>query len=351
MRVLITGSQGKVGKHIVQKFLKEGDEVIGLDVSRGIHDCPLPTDPTVYIQGDLCDPGVMYSCVSRFQPDAVIHIAAIPDPTHNAPHTVFQNNIMSTFNVLEACVRLGVKRVVYLSSETVPGFHFPQFEYPPNTPEGKVISAGCGRGGSGGLGGVGGQANIPGSLPYYCPVDEEHPIRPMDPYALSKHFGEQLCDAAVRRRLADPNNTISILTIRPSWCQDSTNIVRNLGPLLKNPSLPQAGMWSYIIIDDLATAIVLGAKVDASKIENGHQAVYIAAADNIGNRDLAAAVKKEYGDTVEMKPLSRPDASGLCCKKAEKILGWVPRYTWRDFLTENGELLGDSTSTTRGSNV
>ena len=344
MRVLITGVQGKVGKHVVQKFLQQGDEVIGLDVTRGIHDTPLSTDPTVYIQADLCDAGVMYSCISRYQPDVVVHIAAIPDPTHNAPHTVFQNNIMSTFNVIEASVRLGIKRIVNISSETVPGFHFPQFEYPSGHEQGKKLSAGCGRGGSGGLGGVGGNPEIPGSLPLYCPVDEEHPCLPMDPYALSKYFGEQLCDAAVRRRLADPNNRLSIITIRPSWCQDTTNIQRNLAPLIKDPSLPQAGMWAYIIIDDLARAIVMAASCEASKIENGHQVLYIAAADNIGSRDLAAAVKAEYGTAVEMRPIDRPDAGGLSIKKAEKLLGWVPKYTWRDFLTESGELI----ATTKG---
>ena len=62
-------------------------------------------------------------------------------------------------------VRFGVPRVVNVSSETVPGFFFPEREF----------------------------------LPDYAPVDEEHPIRPQDPYATSKHFGEQLMDAATRR--------------------------------------------------------------------------------------------------------------------------------------------------------
>ena len=76
--------------------------------------------------------------------DAVVHAAAIPDPTHNTPATVFQNNIMATFNVLEAAVRFGVSRFVNISSETVPGFFFPERPF----------------------------------LPDYVPVDEEHPIRP-----------------------------------------------------------------------------------------------------------------------------------------------------------------------------
>ena len=70
---------------------------------------------------------------------------------------------MATFNVLEAAVRFGVGRFVNVSSETVPGFFFPERPF----------------------------------LPDYVPVDEEHPIRPQDPYALSKWFGELLMDAAM----------------------------------------------------------------------------------------------------------------------------------------------------------
>ncbi len=62
--------------------------------------------------------------------DAVIHAAAIPDPLHHPPHTVFQNNLMATFNALEAAVRWSVPRFVHVSSETVPGFFFNEREVP-----------------------------------------------------------------------------------------------------------------------------------------------------------------------------------------------------------------------------
>ena len=59
--------------------------------------------------------------VSFTKPDVIVHVAAIPEPYHHPNHVVFQNNIMATFNVLEAAVRCGVKRLVNISSETVPG--------------------------------------------------------------------------------------------------------------------------------------------------------------------------------------------------------------------------------------
>src|SRR5205085_9364539 len=95
-----------------------------------------------YFQADLSVAGDAYAAV-RDQ-DAVIHAAAIPEPTRNPPHVVFQNNLMATFNVIEASIRMGVPRIVNVSSETVPGYFFPERPF----------------------------------LPDYAPVDEEHPIRP-----------------------------------------------------------------------------------------------------------------------------------------------------------------------------
>jgi nucleoside-diphosphate-sugar epimerase len=104
-----------------------------------------------YRRADLTDAGQAFAVVRGAE--AVIQAAAIPDPLHDPPHVVFQNNVMSVFNVLEAAVRFGVRRFVNISSETVPGYFFPERE----------------------------------SLPDHLPVDERHPIRPQDPYALGKH--------------------------------------------------------------------------------------------------------------------------------------------------------------------
>jgi UDP-glucose 4-epimerase len=330
MRVLITGSQGKVGLHLTRAFRESGHTTVGIDLARGVYDTPAAEGPfpDEYIQADLCDAGAVYSTIARFRPDAVVHNAAIPDPTHNPPHTVFQTNTVSTFNVLEACVRLGVPRVVNLASEQIPGFFASE----------RVVEVQTGAG-----------ATVTSGLPSYCPVDEAHPVAPQNPYACSKMIGEQLCDAAVRRC-----DGISIISIRPSWCQDSSNIARNIGPLVTDPSRGNEGMWSYICIPDLAAAVVLAATkqdivpspqatrvapTDAYPKGSFHDVVYIAAADNAGGRDLKAAVESFYKGKVPVRPLPRVDASGIDCSKAKRVLGWEPRLTWRDYLGADGKLL------------
>ena len=113
-------------------------------------------------------------------------------------------------------------------------------------------------------------------------------------------------------------------------------------PLPSPPPLTFASRPSPadIAIPDLADAIVRAS--EATSVAPGrHEVVYIAAADNIGGRDLAKAVAEAYGGRVPMKatPLPRIDASGLDCSKAAALLGWTPQLSWRDYLDERGGLL------------
>ena len=88
----------------------------------------------------------------------------------------------------------GVGRLVNVSSETVPGFFFPERPF----------------------------------LADYAPVDEEHPVRPQDPYALSKRFGESSWTRSCAR------SDVRALSIRPSWVQWEGNVERNLGPVVRS---------------------------------------------------------------------------------------------------------------------
>ncbi|CAN5237904.1 NAD(P)-dependent oxidoreductase [soil metagenome] len=296
MRVLVTGARGKVGRAAVAAFQAAGHDVRATDLSPPVFERTEEGEPE-YIQADVSDAGDMFAVVRGM--DAIVHAAALPEPTHNPPHVVFHNNLMGIFNTLEAAIRFGVARFVNISSETVPGFFFPEREF----------------------------------LPDYVPVDEEHPIKPQDPYATAKHFGEQLMDAAIRR------SDIRCISIRPSWVQHEGNYERNLGPQVRDASVLSPNFWSYIDVYDLADAIVLAAESDLP----GHEVFYIASPDNAGGRPFEEIVREYYGDQVEVKkPLPREDSSGISIAKARKMLGYSPKRSWRDYLDEEGKLKPDA---------
>src|ERR687898_550811 len=293
MQVLVTGARGKVGRATVAALIAAGHDVRATDILPPVFERPEQGEPD-YFQADLTDAGDAYSVVRGAE--AVVHAAAIPEPTHNPPHVVFQNNLMSVFNVLEAAIRFGVPRFVNISSETVPGFFFAERPF----------------------------------LPDYVQVDEEHPIRPQDPYATAKHFSELLMDGAVSR------SDIRPISIRPCWVQHEGNYERNLGPLVRElPEELSPNFLSYIDVYDLADAIALAVQSDLP----GHEVFYIASPDNVGNRPLEELVRKYYGDEIEVrKPLPREDASYISIEKARQMLGYDPKRSWSDYLDDEGRL-------------
>ncbi len=292
MRLLITGARGKVGRATVATAQAAGHAVTATDLSAPVFERPADDEPA-YVQADLTDAGQVYAVLARGF-DAVIHAAAIPEPTRNPPHVVFHNNLQSVFNLLEAAIRLGIPRFVNVSSETVPGFFFPERSFRPD----------------------------------YLPVDEEHPVRPQDPYALAKAFGEQLCDAAVAR------SDLRAISIRPSWVQWEGNYARNLGPQIRDPDEPNAGYWAYIDAYDLADALLLAAGSDLP----GHEVIYIASPDAASTLTLPELLERHgLSGAIELRELAREDAGGVSIEKARRLLGYAPSRSWRDYLDERGE--------------
>lgn len=284
--MLVTGACGRVGRAAVPVLRAAGHDVITVDL-RG------PASPTHH-RIDLTDAERVSAFIGDTSFDAVVHAAAIPEPGHHPPHQVFGNNLMATFNLIEACVRAHVHRLVNISSVSVLGVHYAERRF----------------------------------LPEYLPIDEEHPVRPQDPYGLSKMFGEQLCDAAVQR------SDLRCISLRPCWVQDGDTYATDLGPLVRAGSLPGVAGWPYVDALDLADAIRLAIESGLT----GHEVLFLAAPDTIGGRDLHDAWRTANPHApTELRPVPRPDASGIDSSRAERLLGWRATRTWRDYLTPAGE--------------
>src|SRR3954453_10122677 len=157
--VLVTGGSGKLGRACVRDLIEHGYDVTNVDL------VPSPDSVCPLVRADLADFGQALEALAgvdeRPSADAVVHLAAIPAPELFPNAEVFRVNTLSTHHVFEAARRLGIKNVVWASSETVLGLPF-------DTP------------------------------PPYMPIDEGSPARPESAYSLSKLVGETMAEQFCR---------------------------------------------------------------------------------------------------------------------------------------------------------
>lgn len=111
MRVLVTGSSGFVGRHVVAAHRAAGNDVVGFDRVEVAHGAPTPT-----VVGDVRDVDALAAALEGC--DAVYHLAAVADLGAAAadPHVAAQVNVAGTSAALEACRRTGVDRFVHAST-------------------------------------------------------------------------------------------------------------------------------------------------------------------------------------------------------------------------------------------
>ena len=256
MQILVTGARGKVGAATIHELIEAGHRVTGCDLAPPVYEGG--DSGAHYFQADLTDPGDAFAVV-RGQ-DVVIHCAALPEPTRNAPHKVFGNNLMATFNLVEACVRDGRR------------------------PARERLQRDRRRDGV---------RRAARSTRPTRRSTRRSTNRPQDPYALAKVFGEQLMDAAVAR------SDLRAISIRPSWVQWEGNYERSLGPWLRDPfgGAASESFWSYIDVYDLAHALRLAAESSL----DGHEAMYIVVAPTTapGGR-CAELIAHHFGEDVSV---------------------------------------------------
>lgn len=298
-RAIVTGGMGGAASWIVSSLAEQGWEVRSIDVSRPE---PETGPPNVdFRESDLTEQGEAWELVGEFDPDHVIHFAAYPNPLGHGGAYVYENNSISTYNVLTAAGAAGAD-VVWASSETVYGTVFAD----------------------------------PSFLPDYFPIDVDHPMRPEDPYGTSKVAGEEIAKMVSRRY------DVSVASVRPSWINypgeyDTATIRENFD--LETAELGDhfgitahnapGNFFSYVDIRDVVSLVERAMSVDFG----GHEPFMTVADDNLLGVDTADAVQAVYGDLPDEVDLSGEEAA-IDYPNARDVLDWRPEHGWREAESE-----------------
>ncbi|WP_262267728.1 NAD-dependent epimerase/dehydratase family protein [Microvirga yunnanensis] len=279
-RVLVTGGSGKAGRACVRDLLEHGYEVINVD-AMGPSEALCP-----FVQADLTDFGQALEALSEVDSrhkgvDAVVHLAAIPAPGRHTNAVTFRNNILSTYNVFEAARKLVIRNLVWASSETVLGLPFD--EPPP-----------------------------------YAPLDEEYSARPETAYSLSKFLGEEMAQQFCRW---DPE--MKIIGLRLSNVMEPADYAR-FASFEADPQSRRWNLWGYIDARDAAQAVRKALEASLK----GAEVFIIANADTVMSRPNAELMAEFYPDVALTREVE-PNETLLSIGKAQRLLGYKPRYGWR----------------------
>ena len=293
MRIFFTGGSGKAGKHVVAHLVEQGHQVTNADLT------PLRHPDVADLRVDLTDAGQTYSALAGLASfeeldlaakpayDAVVHFAAVPAILIAPDASTYATNVLSTYNVLEAATRLGVRKIVFASSETTYGICFAQGE----------------------------------RRPLYLPVDEDHPTVPEDSYAMSKVTNEVTARSFQARTGAD------VYGLRINNVIEPHEYAETFPAFLADPSLRRRNVFAYIDTRDLGQMVQRCLEVDGLGYE-----VF-----NVANADLSVALTTDgvrdrfYGDVDLRRPMGR-DETFYCIDKARELLGFAPQHSWRDVL-------------------
>ena len=290
MRILVTGSEGLLGRWTVPALREAGHEVVTLDMKSR----PVEAGQR-HIAGDLRDVFVARNAVRGM--DAVVHLAAMPYDAA-PPNEVLDINVPGTWNIAAACQEAGVSRIVYASS----------------------INA---------LGAVGG--HVPAK---YLPIDDDYLCHPAPGYQLSKYLSDE---------------TLKSYTYRFGM----TTLSLRFGHIVEPPDQSQSGRrwsmvsmpepvrirmgtneyWAYIDVRDAADAVVKACNAEGVE----HEAFLIFADDSTVDVPTAELVKEHHPDipwpnvSLEDYVADNPHRSLMDCSKAKRVLGWQPQHSWRSY--------------------
>ncbi len=297
MHILFTGGSGKAGRHVIADLVARGHSVVNLDL------VPLDNPAVPTRIADITDLGQVFGALTSHgqlsdlpsgppRPfDAVVHFAAVPRILIRPDADTYRVNTTGTFNVLEAATKLGIRRIVFASSETTYGMCFAQG--PMDPPE--------------------------------IPITETTPTAPSDAYALSKLCNEITAQGFQRRTGADIyglriGNVIEpheYATLFPRFLEDPDQRLRNAFCYIDARDLGQ-------IVHRCLTTPGLGFQIF-----------------NAGNDDNSVAlttpeiIARYYQDVPQTRPLG-PHEAIYSNAKIREMLGFVEDHPWRRYVTPPG---------------
>lgn len=279
MRVIVTGGSGRAGAYAVRELASAGHSVINLDSQR-----PPAGLPGTFIQLDLADAGEVYDAFAQTKPEGVCHLAANPSPSGFPRQQTFANNVLSTYNMMQAAGDSGVPRLIYASSEMATGWLTTE------------------------------------ALPPRIPFDEQDRLDTPNAYALSKYMGEVIANSMVLRY---PGMAICSLRINNVILPDGYDVLQQ-----RRDNFPQGGdnFWSYIDARDVATAFRAALEGQST----GHEVFLIAAADTCLDMPLREAIERRYGSGANIAADHGPHQSAFDCGKIARAFGWQPQQSWRN---------------------
>ena len=291
--IVFTGGSGKAGRHSVAHLVALGYSVLNVDLK------PLEGHFAPTLIADLTDGAQAFNALTTHPtfagfetgapprpPDAVVHFAAVPRVLIEPDNTTFFKNVISTYNVIEAATKLGVKKIVIASSETTYGVCFAE-----------------------------------GDKDFHSfPLEEDYDIDPMDSYGLSKVCNEKTARAFAMRYGAD----IYALRIGNVIEPHEYGQFRHFAA---NPPMRKRNAWSYIDARDLGEIVRLCLEKDGLGFQ-----VFNAVNDTITlDMPTREALKKLCPNTPITREMGEFEAP-LSNRKAREVLGFKEKHDWRKYV-------------------